>query len=57
MTENEIDPNDYSNITRFKNAVYDKHGAGSWMDDIKLTIIYREAHGIELDDYMKPLVE
>ena len=57
MTENEIDPNDYSNITNFKNAFYDKHGAGSWMDDIKLTIIYREAHGIELDDYMKPLVE
>lgn len=51
-----VDPNDYEILSRFKEAVYDEHGAGSWLDDAKLEIVWREAHNKEIPDYLKPLL-
>lgn len=52
----DLDPEDYPTSTAFKTAVYDEAGAGTWLDDIKLEIVWRRAHGEELEDYMEPLI-
>lgn len=52
----DIDPADYESVSAFKAAVYDEGGAGTWLDDMKLEIVYRDAHDIELEDHHKKLV-
>lgn len=56
MGNERIDPRDFDFVENFKRAFYNEHGTGSWMDDLKLSIIYRKTHNIELDDYMKKLI-
>lgn len=59
MSSDGVDPADYSSVTAFKSAVYrtSDGAAGSWLADAKLEIIYREAHGLEIPDYLQPLLK
>lgn len=53
------DPEWFSSSHEFKQHVYEKidEGVPSWMFDLKLEIIWRRTHGVELEDYMKELIE
>lgn len=51
-----VDPNDHVTLTGFKHAVYNEAGAGSWLDDMKLEIVWREAHDKTMPDYLDPLL-
>jgi len=46
----------FDSLSNFKHSVYDKHGSGSWLDDMKLEIVYREAHNEPIPDYLEPLI-
>jgi len=51
------DPEQFDTVSDFKCAVYGENGASNWMTDLKLSIIYREAHGIPLEPYMEKVVD
>lgn len=50
------DPADFTTLTAFKHAVYDDGGAGTWLDDAKLEIVWREAHDEPIPDHLQPLL-
>ncbi len=52
-----LNPSNYESSSKFKREYYDEHGVGSWMDDLKLEIMWRKANNKELEDYMKEMVE
>lgn len=51
-----IDPTDYSVLSSFKAAVYDTAGVGTWLDDAKLEIVWREAHDEPIPEHLQPLL-
>jgi len=54
-----VDPQDYSTVSEFKKQVYDKmddSGVPSWLFDMKLSIVYKEAHDEELLESEKELL-
>jgi len=52
-----IDAREHSTLSGFKAAVYDEVGAGSWIDDMKLEVLWREAHNEEIPEYLQPLLK
>lgn len=51
-----VDPADHSVLSGFKAAVYDETGTGSWVDDAKLEIVWRDTHGKEIPEHLEPLL-
>lgn len=49
------DPQRFETSQDFKHEVYETQGLGSWLDDMKLEILWRKAHGKELTENMKRL--
>lgn len=52
-----MDPKNYRTVESFKAAYYEKNGVGSWIDDMKLEIVYKKANNEELDPILKELLE
>lgn len=52
-----VDPEDHPTRAGFKRAVYDERGPGSWLDDMRLEVVHREAHGDPIPHYLEPLRE
>ena len=52
-----VDPTEYPTEKRFKEAVYAEAGAGSWLDDAKLTVVYRLANDEEVPDHLEALLQ
>ena len=53
-----VNAQDYNNLSNFKSAIYKKIcGTGSWIDDMKLEIIWREAHNKEMPEHLQPLIK
>lgn len=55
VTVNGVDPAAFSVLASFKAAVYDEAGAGTWLDDMKLELVWRETHDEPIPDHLKPL--
>lgn len=53
------DPEWFSSSHEFKQHVYEKieDGVPSWLFDLKLEIVWRRSNGVELEDYMKELIQ
>lgn len=52
-----IDPADYETVAAFKHAVYDEAGAGTWLDDAKLEVVWRDEHDRHIPNYLQPLLQ
>ena len=53
----DIDPSDFDFSSDFKKAVYDEViGVPTWMQDLKLEIIWRQANDKEVEPYMEEVV-
>lgn len=52
-----IDPEEYRSATAFKQAVYDKGGVGTWMDDMRLDVIWHLDNDEPLPNHLEPLLK
>lgn len=51
-----VDPEDHATVSGFKSAVYDAAGTGTWLDDAKLSVVWREAHDEEIPEHLEALI-
>lgn len=51
------DPAEYDSLISFKYTWYDKHGPGTWLDDIKLTLMYYETRDEEPPERLQKIRE
>lgn len=50
-------PTDFDRLEGFKAAWYGEHGAGSWLDDIKLSLVYYDKREEPLPDHLQEIVD
>jgi len=51
-----VDPSGCHSPAAFKGAVYDEGGAGTWLQDMKLEVVWYWANNEEVPEHLQPLV-